>query len=125
MVLIGYNSENMFASIDECPSCGHNNAKIVDSRFEDTFTLRIRRKECKDCGRRWNTVEMTEEDFENISSLTESRDITTLRSTVNTLTTQLQSLQMTLAKLTNVASSLDATTKQKHRDFDIITRAHL
>ncbi|MBQ9067924.1 MAG: transcriptional repressor NrdR [Eggerthellaceae bacterium] len=40
-----------------CPSCGHTESKVVDSRpSEDGSTIR-RRRECLDCGRRFTTYE--------------------------------------------------------------------
>lgn len=40
-----------------CPSCGHIESKVVDSRpSEDGSTIR-RRRECLDCGRRFTTYE--------------------------------------------------------------------
>lgn len=40
-----------------CPSCGHTESKVVDSRpSEDGTTIR-RRRECLECGRRFTTYE--------------------------------------------------------------------
>lgn len=42
-----------------CPECGSTSNKVVDSR--DIFAqtdLRFRRRECNDCGYRWNTSEI-------------------------------------------------------------------
>ena len=40
-----------------CPSCGHTESKVVDSRpSEDGSTIR-RRRECLECGRRFTTYE--------------------------------------------------------------------
>lgn len=40
-----------------CPSCGHLDSKVVDSRpSEDGSTIR-RRRECLECGRRFTTYE--------------------------------------------------------------------
>ena len=40
-----------------CPSCGHSESKVVDSRpSEDGATIR-RRRECLECGHRFTTYE--------------------------------------------------------------------
>ena len=40
-----------------CPSCGHLESKVVDSRPSDDGSSIRRRRECLDCGRRFTTYE--------------------------------------------------------------------
>lgn len=44
----------------KCCFCGHDDSRVMDSRYiEDQNTIR-RRRECMSCGRRFNTYEMIE-----------------------------------------------------------------
>lgn len=47
----------------ECPKCGSENYRTVDSR---DGKIRRRRKECNSCGIRWSTVEINAEDYERL-----------------------------------------------------------
>lgn len=40
-----------------CPDCGSKNTYAIDSR-QHAKGQRVRRKTCKDCGCRWNTIEI-------------------------------------------------------------------
>lgn len=42
---------------DECPDCGNRESRVVDTR-RDARHPYWRRRECKACGRRWNTMEI-------------------------------------------------------------------
>ena len=42
---------------DSCPSCGHPESKVVDSRPSDEFNSIRRRRECLKCGNRFTTYE--------------------------------------------------------------------
>lgn len=44
----------------ECPKCHHANTKVVDSRPTDDNTSIRRRRECVECGTRFNTYERIE-----------------------------------------------------------------
>ena len=44
-----------------CPSCGHLESKVVDSRPSDDGGVIRRRRECLKCGRRFTTYERAEE----------------------------------------------------------------
>lgn len=44
-----------------CPSCGHLESKVVDSRPSDDGGVIRRRRECLVCGRRFTTYERAEE----------------------------------------------------------------
>lgn len=44
-----------------CPSCGHLESKVVDSRPSDDGGVIRRRRECLACGRRFTTYEHAEE----------------------------------------------------------------
>ena len=44
-----------------CPSCGHLESKVVDSRPSDDDGVIRRRRECLGCGRRFTTYERAEE----------------------------------------------------------------
>lgn len=44
-----------------CPSCGHLESKVVDSRPSDDGGIIRRRRECLECGRRFTTYERAEE----------------------------------------------------------------
>lgn len=107
MMLGGYNEDGTFLCIDECPDCGKTNAQVIDSRLDDTLALRIRRKKCKACGHRWNTVELCETDFACIASLAEARDITTLKQTSADLHKYITAMQESIAKLANTAATID------------------
>lgn len=44
-----------------CPTCGHLESKVVDSRPSDDGSVIRRRRECLECGRRFTTYERAEE----------------------------------------------------------------
>ena len=45
----------------QCPSCGHEESKVIDSRPHDDNTSIKRRRECLECGFRFTTFERLEE----------------------------------------------------------------
>lgn len=45
----------------KCPSCGHLENKVIDSRLSKERNVIRRRRECFDCGRRFTTYEKVEE----------------------------------------------------------------
>ena len=45
----------------QCPYCGHDNDKVVDSRSSEGGRVTRRRRECLDCVRRYTTYERLEE----------------------------------------------------------------
>lgn len=45
----------------QCPFCGHDDDKVVDSRSSEGGRAVRRRRECLDCGRRFTTYERPEE----------------------------------------------------------------
>ncbi len=45
----------------KCPSCGHTESKVLDSRPADDFASIRRRRECLSCQKRVTTYERTEE----------------------------------------------------------------
>jgi len=44
----------------KCPSCGHLENKVVDSRLNKEFTIIRRRRACDSCGKRFTTYERLE-----------------------------------------------------------------
>jgi len=44
----------------KCPSCGHLENKVVDSRLNKEFTTIRRRRACDSCGKRFTTYERLE-----------------------------------------------------------------
>lgn len=44
----------------ECPKCKHQQSKVIDSRPYDDGTAIRRRRECLECGHRFNTYERVE-----------------------------------------------------------------
>ena len=53
-----------------CPSCGWNKVKVYDSRSHQA--LKWRRRECQECGYRWSTVEMDQEQYRRYKRLSEA-----------------------------------------------------
>jgi transcriptional regulator NrdR family protein len=51
----------------QCPSCGSEDLKTVDSRPSDGMIRR--RKECKSCGGRFSTYEITEKEYNRLKRL--------------------------------------------------------
>jgi transcriptional repressor NrdR len=45
----------------KCPSCGHLDNKVIDSRLSEGGEATRRRRECVGCGRRYTTYERLEE----------------------------------------------------------------
>lgn len=46
----------------DCPKCAGKQVFIIDSRAKTDHVWR--RRECRDCGYRWNTVEVEQDLFE-------------------------------------------------------------
>ncbi|WP_268912954.1 transcriptional regulator NrdR [Lentilactobacillus sp. SPB1-3] len=44
----------------QCPHCGHNSSKVIDSRPTDDGRVIRRRRECENCGFRFTTFERVE-----------------------------------------------------------------
>lgn len=42
----------------QCPFCGRAESKVIDIRFRPSLKRVVRRRQCKVCGARWNTVEI-------------------------------------------------------------------
>ena len=58
----------------KCPSCGHLEDKVVDSRpAKDGLSIR-RRRECLDCGHRFTSYEHIEESFPTLVKKDGSRE---------------------------------------------------
>ena len=51
----------------QCPNCSCANLKTVDSRAMDGGTRR--RRECQECGGRFNTYEITEMEYNRLKRL--------------------------------------------------------
>lgn len=49
-----------------CPSCGHDDTRVIDSRAQDTINAIKRRRECRSCGHRFTTFERCEDPIEVI-----------------------------------------------------------
>lgn len=47
-----------YAEGEQCPSCGSTESKVIDIRFRPSLKRVVRRRQCKVCGARWNTVEI-------------------------------------------------------------------
>lgn len=50
----------------ECPNCGSNKSFVIDVRQRRFCSgyFPHRRRECRDCGYRWNTIEVHEKYFD-------------------------------------------------------------
>lgn len=48
----------------DCPDCGHDTSRVVDSRPSDDGAAIRRRRECQACGFRFTTYERTEWDLQ-------------------------------------------------------------
>ena len=42
----------------QCPSCGSTNSEVINIRYRPSLKREVRRRRCKACGVRWNTVEI-------------------------------------------------------------------
>lgn len=42
----------------QCPSCGSTDSAVIDIRYRPSLKREVRRRRCKACGKRWNTVEI-------------------------------------------------------------------
>ena len=47
----------------KCPNCGSAKSRTVDSRLNATSVIRRRRLECRDCGQRYTTYEVREQEL--------------------------------------------------------------
>ena len=100
-----------------CPKCGHSNTFIVDSRTYNNATTR-RRRECDKCGYRYNTFEVSEEDFNIIKNYEQIRKnnqkqlfdcihilsllITTYQGIDNHLANQLSGIKLKISNLQKI-----------------------
>lgn len=81
---IGKADTTSLQSSKECPKCSSMDIKVVDSRADMNGVVG-RRRECGECGHRWITYEVSEEDLvylielgnntESINEVMEMRDI--------------------------------------------------
>ena len=53
----------------KCPVCGSNQSLVIDSRPEGIDSTTRRRRECKDCGCKYTTYEMTDETYKKCREL--------------------------------------------------------
>ena len=51
---------------DQCKRCGSLQSKVIDRRYRQKSGRVIRRRECLECGYKWNTVEVYEEDWKKM-----------------------------------------------------------
>ncbi len=47
-----------YAEGGQCPSCGSSDSQVIDIRYRPSHKRVVRRRSCRTCGRRWNTVEI-------------------------------------------------------------------
>lgn len=47
-----------YAEGGQCPSCGSADSAVIDIRYRPSLKREVRRRRCKACGARWNTVEI-------------------------------------------------------------------
>lgn len=47
----------------QCPACKRRRVSVIDSRPDASFRVLRRRRCCADCGQRWTTLEITEDDL--------------------------------------------------------------
>lgn len=58
-----------------CPKCGSYNIGCKDSRESRSYPgRRHRRKKCKDCGTTWATIEITREEYEELTAKRENHE---------------------------------------------------
>lgn len=48
---------------DQCKNCGSLQSEVIDHRYRKKTDRVIRRRRCLECGYKWNTVEVYEEDW--------------------------------------------------------------
>ena len=58
--------DDLVVPVNWCPKCDSAEVRVVDSR-EDDF-VRKRRKTCMSCRYTWNTVEISEYDFDRFAN---------------------------------------------------------
>ena len=61
-------SAHRTASYILCPECGSKDNGVADTRSNDKPRGIYRRRVCKECGLRFTTYEITEEDFDRIKN---------------------------------------------------------
>lgn len=52
----------------QCPKCGHDATRVIDSRMQDSMNAIKRRRECRSCGYRFTTFERCEDPIEVLKS---------------------------------------------------------
>ena len=87
-------------SIYECPKCKAWDDKVIDSRYNSESTVRLRTRRCSKCGKKWDTIELTREEFESLLSSSDKNKI-------NSLLESIQILRKKLLYITSLASSLE------------------
>lgn len=55
----------MYAEGCQCPSCGSTDSAVIDIRYRPSLKREVRRRQCKACGQRWNTVEIRIKEHRN------------------------------------------------------------
>lgn len=74
-----------------CPSCGHSESRVIDSRSSESQNATRRRRECSECGERFTTYERLEEQplvVQKSDGRTEPFDFAKLKSGILRATTK-------------------------------------
>lgn len=117
------NENGKFRCIDECPKCGrHTRARAVDSRMDETLSLRVRRKECLVCKTRWDTVEVTLADFDVIRERSLETQLKALDEAKKEIADSIKSL---CVASNNVNKSIEAIDKLTIKTKNILKGGYL
>ncbi len=93
-------------SIFECPTCHGWNTGVVDSRDNTEATVKLRTRICKDCGKRWETIELLRSEFDLLLEESDKTKDIEIQSLCDSLSYQIQ-------KANALLSSIQKTILQK------------
>lgn len=56
---------DLAVTVNWCPRCDSLNVRVITTKEDNA--VRIRRRRCLDCNYSWNTIELSEYDFDRIT----------------------------------------------------------
>ena len=83
------NVTGLTQSIFICPECGSPDHFVCDSRDNLEGTVKLRRRCCRNCGARWDTIELMRSEFDGLFEKSEKYNEEEVDNLLSSLTAQL------------------------------------
>ena len=107
MIRMGINEGGRYSCIDMCSRCGNCGTKVVDSRLDDSLSIRLRTKQCNECGFRWTTAEIMYDEMLTQCDLTVDRQIEIIKDTRKEINYNMLELRRNIKSLEDTIKQLN------------------